>query len=49
MDIPEGMTKTSTTITQRDDCSIELPLLFNERIHEDAVFKSINPKALNTI
>jgi hypothetical protein len=39
MDMPGEITKTSAIITQRDECSVELTLLFNERIYEDVIFK----------
>ena len=39
MDMPGEIAKTSAIITQRDECSVELTLLFNERIYEDVIFK----------
>ena len=39
MGIPVEITRPSAIITQRDECSVELTLLFNGRIYEDVIFK----------
>jgi hypothetical protein len=46
IDIPVEITRPIEIITQRDECSVELTLLFNERIYEDVIFKPANMYSL---